>query len=147
MIINNMMSQEKVQLAFRASGMRLTQPRQKIIDFMDHNQSHPTARQVFDNLKSKCPSLSLATVYNTLEVLVEHGLVHNLGAAFDDEVHYDGEITPHINLICTRCHAIKDLPVGMLQDISKQVNEKTGFKITGSRIVYYGRCDACQTKI
>lgn len=141
-----MVVREKVQQAFRTSGMRLTRPRQMIIDFMDHNQSHPTARQVFDRIKSDCPSLSLATVYNTLQVLVEHGLVHNLGAAFDDEVHYDGETTPHINLICTHCSAIKDLPVQMLQDISKQVDEKTGFKITGSRIVYYGRCNSCQTK-
>lgn len=139
-----MMIQEKVQQAFRSSGMRLTLPRLKIIEFLDHNQSHPTARQVFDTIKNECPTLSLATVYNTLEVLVEHGLVHNLGTAFDDEVHYDGEVFPHINLICIQCHAIQDLPVEMLQDISKQVDEKTGFKISGSRIVYYGRCNACQ---
>jgi len=141
-----MNSNQEFEKGLRQSGMRVTKPRKAIYGFMRHNRDHPTAHEIYTNLKQAYPSLSLATVYNTLEVLVAHGLVQDLGSAFDDEIHYDGEMSPHINLICTNCHSISDHPMSNQEDLPNLITIKTGFKVSGIRIVYYGRCISCLSK-
>lgn len=142
-----MNSYQKFEEGLHQSGLRVTKPRSAIFDFIRRNHDHPTAQEIYVNLKQAYPSLSLATVYNTLEVLVAHGLVQDLGAAFDDEIHYDGEVSPHINLICTNCHSIGDYPMSNNEDLPSLIKLKTGFKVSGIRIVYYGRCLSCLSKI
>jgi Fur family peroxide stress response transcriptional regulator len=129
--------------ALHAAGMRVTTPRKAILHFVQTSFQHPTARQIHDSLKSVHPTLSLATVYNTLEVLVANGLAYDLGTAFDGEVHYDGQTSPHINLVCTSCHQIYDCPLDIFTESAANSVATTGFKVSGTRIVYYGCCKAC----
>ncbi len=133
--------------ALHTAGMRVTTPRRAILDFVQSSFHHPTARQIHDSLKNLYPTLSLATVYNTLEVLVTNGLAYDLGAAFDGEVHYDGQLSPHINLICVRCHQIYDYPLDIFANAATESVNASGFKISGARIVYYGCCKSCLTNL
>ncbi|MEW5720067.1 MAG: transcriptional repressor, partial [Chloroflexota bacterium] len=82
-------------------------------------------------------------VYSTLNTLAALSLVHELGNAGDGQKHYDPFTTPHANLICTRCHQIRDLADRALQTVSQRVAEQSGYQIQGARIVYYGVCPAC----
>ncbi len=85
----------------RESGVRVTPWRLAIYGALTGTDAHPTAKALYEQLSPEFPSLIQATVYNTLRVLVAHGLAHELGDAGDGCAHYDADLTPHINLICT----------------------------------------------
>ena len=136
--------QERLIQALREAGLRLTPQRLAICRYLAATDTHPTTREIYRALKPEYPSLSLATVYNTLSALVELGAIHALGDAGDDTTHYDADIEPHINLVCVRCHRIFDLPHGAVAELEQQAAEQTGFRIFGARVVYYGLCPECQ---
>ncbi|HIQ08102.1 MAG TPA: transcriptional repressor [Anaerolineaceae bacterium] len=128
----------------QASGLRLTAQRRVICRYLATKETHPTAQQIYEDLKPSFPSLSLATVYNTLEALVELGAVHALGDAGDNTMHYDADIDPHLNLACVRCHRIVDLPLAQLSALEEEAQRLTGYRMLGARIMYYGLCPDCQ---
>jgi len=78
----------------RQSGLRLTPQRLAIFQLLTNSKQHPTVQMIYDQLRPQYPSLSLATVYNTLDMLVQLGLVNALGSASDDAVHYDADTHP-----------------------------------------------------
>lgn len=128
----------------RESGLRLTPQRLAIYEALVSRDDHPTARQLHDDLAATLPSLSPATVYNTLQTLVDYGLIHELGDAGDGAIHYDGDVEPHLNLVCTRCHRIDDLHDPALLGVREDVAARSGYHIHGARLVFYGLCPACQ---
>ncbi|NPA05987.1 MAG: transcriptional repressor [Chloroflexi bacterium] len=132
--------------ALQAAGLRLTAQRRAICHYLANTDSHPTAQQIYEDLKPQFPSLSLATVYNTLDVLVRLGLVYALGGAGDRAVHYETNTDPHINLACLVCHRVVDLPMPEVGAWESRVAEASGFKIFGARLVYYGICPECQRR-
>ncbi|MFU8772018.1 MAG: Fur family transcriptional regulator, partial [Anaerolineales bacterium] len=95
--------------ALSKAGYRLTPQRLAICKLLAQSKDHPTAQVIYEILKPEFPSLSLATVYNTLESLVQLGVVNALGSAGDDAVHYDADTEPHVNLACISCHRVIDL--------------------------------------
>jgi len=127
----------------RGAGLRLTPQRVALCRLVATSQEHPTAAQLYTPLASTFPSLSLATVYNTLNTLVAHGLVYELGNAGDGQMHYDPNTAPHVNLICVQCHRISDLQDSALESVSQHVAKRSGYAIQGARIAYYGICPAC----
>ena len=84
------------------------------------------------------------TVYNTLNTLVELGVLNRLGYAGDDNVHYDADTSPHINLACVSCQRILDIPSARIADLKEEVGRSSGFKVLGARVLYYGLCPKCQ---
>jgi Fur family peroxide stress response transcriptional regulator len=101
---------------------------------------------IYDELRPQFPSLSLATIYNTLDTLVGLGAVNVLGHAGDDHVHYDADMEPHVNLACISCHRIVDIPSEHVQHLDSEISEASGYKLLGARVLYYGLCPECQTK-
>jgi len=130
--------------ALQQAGLRLTAQRLAICRALVQSQEHPTAQTVYTQLRREFPSLSRATVYNTLRTLVDAGLVQELGPAGDGAVHYDADLSPHINLICTRCHRIEDLANVSLAEVAQRVMETSGYQLRGARVAYYGLCPRCQ---
>lgn len=145
-MLNNPDTQDdKLQTLFEENGLRNTSQRRDVYNYIINTSTHPTARQIFDQLKPDHPSLSLATVYNTLDLLVGAGLITALGEIGDNQVHFDGDTTAHINLACTECFKIVDIPNRNAAPLTSQI-EDTGFAIHGSRVVFYGICPECQLK-
>ena len=130
----------------RSAGLRLTPQRLAICRLLADSEEHPTVAQLHTQLSPEFPSLSLATVYSTLNTLASLGLVFELGNAGDGQKHYDPDTAPHANLICTQCHQIRDLDDTALQAVSTRVAKKSGYQIQGARIVYYGICPACSKR-
>ena len=126
------------------AGLRATPQRIAICEMLLESHTHPTANEIYLDLKEKYPSLSLATIYNTLDVLVGIGLVNTLGSIGDDKVHFDADLNPHINLACIKCHKIIDTTSSFINQLDLEMNKKSGFQIFGSRILYYGFCPECQ---
>ena len=127
----------------RQAGLRLTLPRLAICRVLAKSAEHPTAAQLHERLRADFPSLSLATVYNTLNTLLALGLVGEIGDAGDGQRHYDPNTTVHANLICTRCHQIRDLEDHALESVSRRIASRSGYQLQGARVVYYGECPAC----
>lgn len=125
------------------AGMRITPQRLAICTLLENTDQHPTAQQIYESLRPQFPTMSLATVYNTLESLVQVGAVNELGSAGDDSVHYDADIGPHINLACVSCHRVIDLPSKFVGELNQEVEEHSGYKLLGARILYYGICPDC----
>ena len=128
----------------RQTGLRLTPQRLAICRALAGNTSHPTAQSLFEQLRPEFPSLSLATVYNTLQTLADNCLIQELGEAGDGAIHYDADPSPHVNLICTRCHRIEDFLDAPLGRVARKVASDSGYELRGARVVYYGLCPRCR---
>ena len=140
-----MTSAETLIHALQAAGYRLTPQRRAICRLLAGTDTHPTAQDIYEQLKPEYPSLSLATVYNTLEALVNLGVVYALGSAGDGRVHYDADTQPHVNLACVACHRVVDLPSDHIQALDREVSAHSGYRLLGARVLYYGLCPDCQT--
>lgn len=130
----------------REAGMRITPQRVAICELLAASQEHPTAMMIYEELKPRFPSLSLATVYNTLDTLVGLGVVNVLGHAGDDKVHYDADTEPHVNLACISCSRIIDIPSEHVTHLDSEITAASGYKLLGARVLYYGLCPDCQKK-
>ncbi len=108
---------------------RLTPQRVELVRLIAASEGHPSASQLYDQIKIQFPTMSLATVYKTLDLLKELGEV--LEIDLRDDSHYDGNKPyPHPHLICTNCQKIVDgeLNTAMV-NIVKEVEQNFGFKI------------------
>jgi Fur family transcriptional regulator, peroxide stress response regulator len=130
----------------KKAGLRITPQRIAICEKLADSTEHPTASEIYESIKEYYPSLSLATVYNTLDVLVAQGKVNVLGDAGDGKVHFDAQIEPHINLACIKCHKITDISSSFVSQMDAEIIQSSGYNLLGSRVIYYGICPACQDK-
>jgi len=126
--------------------MRITPQRIAICEHLTASEEHPTAAMIYENLKQRFHSMSLATVYNTLDALVEIGAINVLGQAGDDTVHYDADTEPHVNLACLSCNKIVDIPSEHVSHLDEEITAASGYKLLGARVLYYGLCPDCQRK-
>jgi Fur family transcriptional regulator, peroxide stress response regulator len=133
--------------ALKNSGYRVTPQRMAICQFLAKSDEHPSAQMIFEQLRMEYDTLSLATVYNTLEALTHLGVVNLLGEiGQSDAVRYDADTGPHINLACIRCHRITDIPSGTVNILAEEVEKNSGYSLLGARVLYYGVCPECQSK-
>jgi Fur family peroxide stress response transcriptional regulator len=130
--------------ALRSSGCRVTRQRSAILRYIASTNTHPSARQVFEEAKKEYPGLSLATVYNTLETLATMGLVKVMDFQATDNRH-ETNLLPHINLICTVCGGIHDFHEGVCLHLDS-VEKKLGFEVQDYRMEYYGVCAECKAR-
>lgn len=133
-----------MEQALRAAGCRITRQRSAILEYLASTDSHPSARQVYRDVKRVVPDVSLATVYNTLGTLVRVNLLKLIDFESMDN-RYDRDPGPHINLICTVCGGIQDFGWGFPIP-PEEVREKAGFDVRDVRMEYYGECDGCRTR-
>ena len=131
----------------KQAGLSLTPQRMAICKMLSGSNAHHTAASIYQQVRNQYPSLSLMTVYNTLNALVDLGAITALGDARDDNAHYDGSNSPHINLACISCHSIVDYDTPEVVELEGKVSDASGFKVLGARMLYYGLCPACQKSI
>ena len=128
---------------YRDKGLKLTPQRLAILEYLDENKSHPSADDIYTEIRKKFPMMSFATVYNTIETLKKKGYLVEL--TIDPERrHYDPDISPHHHLICKKCKKIVDIH----RDFSINIPEdqRDAFEIFDNHIEFYGRCHECKTK-
>jgi Fur family peroxide stress response transcriptional regulator len=100
---------------------------------------------IYEDLRPRFDTLSLATVYNTLDALARLGAVNLLGeVGSGDSVRYDADTAPHVNLACVRCQRIIDLPSEHVHHLDREIEETSGYALLGARVLYYGVCPECQ---
>jgi Fur family peroxide stress response transcriptional regulator len=133
--------------ALRKKGYKATPQRVAICRFVLHSRDHPTAQRIYDEVKKVHPTVSVATVYKTLQVLKELDLVQELDFP-QSQARFDSYMKPHINLVCLRCGNIKDLDDPTAREIVEKVAAATKFVATGQRLDIHGICQECsKTKL
>lgn len=128
----------------KQAGIRVTPQRMAIYGLLIESKNHPTAYMIFDQVRAYFPSISLMTVYNTLNMLADRRLINVLGHAGDDSVHYDADIEPHVNLACISCHKIVDIDSKYVKQMTSEIDSTSGYKLCGARVLFYGFCPVCQ---
>ena len=128
---------------YRELGLKLTPQRLSILAYLEGNKEHPTAEEIYRKVSEKFPTMSLATVYKTLETLKRQGLLAEI--TIDPEKrHFDPNLEKHHHLICSRCKKIADIQVDFNLAIPEEVVQ--GFEVTGSHVEFYGICLACKKR-
>jgi Fur family transcriptional regulator, peroxide stress response regulator len=128
---------------YKEIGLKLTPQRLSIISFLENNISHPTAEDVYRHVSKRFPTMSLATVYNTLETLKAKGRLSEITIDADRR-HFDPDTRLHHHAICTGCRKIIDVTCDF--DLSVSEKELPGFQITGSHVAFYGLCPDCKIR-
>ena len=128
---------------YRDLGIKLTPQRIAILDYLEGNRSHPSAEDVYRAVLKKFPTMSFATVYNTLETLRGRGLVAEL-TGDPGKKRFDPNTHPHHHLICTQCRRIMDVHAEFLLPVTDR--DRAGFEITGNHIEFYGTCPDCKKR-
>jgi len=130
--------------ALRHSGLRMTTQRRLIASIIDESESHPDAEEIHSLAQREDPKISLSTVYRTLSVLREWGLVR--GHRFTEEhSHFEADTgTIHHHLICTKCGVVEEFENGLELDHMRRISRKTKFRILSQKIELTGLCEKCK---
>ena len=128
------------------SGHRITPQRLCILRALLDSNTHPSAEEIYAQVKQVSPTTSLATVYKTLDTLREMGEVLEIQPG-DGRQHYDG-VRPHFHphVICTQCGEIQDVEVEGLTGLPGLAQSASGYEIHAQRVEFYGLCVACQAR-
>jgi Fur family peroxide stress response transcriptional regulator len=129
----------------RKKAYRATPQRIAICRFALHSRDHPTAQRIYDEVKTVHPTVSLATIYKTLQILMEHGLIQEL-SSHEGQAKFDSYVEPHINLVCLRCGKIQDLDDPAARETIARITATTEFTRIGQRLDIYGICKVCHDR-
>jgi len=135
----------------RGAGLKLTPQRIAIVRQFADDGSHPTAQDLFERLRPAFPSMSFATVYNTLDALARARLagIVRLPGKRGDAARFDPNTSAHHHAVCDRCGAVVDIAAGTLQPspaaVRKLRRSAPGFSVHAVERIYRGLCAECAT--
>lgn len=134
---------ERIVNELKAKHVRITEPRRAILRYMIESHTHPTVEEIYEDLLPQYPGMSLATVYNNLNILVEHGYVYEMKFS-DIKSRYDFMGNQHFHIICENCGKIADFPARDVQPIEQDAAETTGYSVRSIGLEVFGICPDCQ---
>ena len=128
---------------FRSSGRKVTPQRQRIFSALEGDERHPSAEMVYDVVRVDMATISLKTVYQTLNELAEMGEI----AALDlgtGTVRFDPNVeSPHHHLVCWSCGKVRDLFVS-IEGLQVDPTEALGYDVRSAEVVFRGLCEICR---
>jgi len=137
------MNIQQIIAMLRERGYKVTPQRLAVCKVILSSKDHPTAEQIYRKVKEEHPTISPATVYQTLHLLTNAGLVQELG--FSDRVsRYEPNTSPHINVVCEKCGEITDYEAESIKELWSKIIEELGFKPTGQRLEVFRCRDKCR---
>jgi len=128
----------------REKGLSITEQRVAIFKELCTTDTHPSAEDIYGRLKNRIPTLSLATVYKTLDAFERHQFVTKTRAT-GEKARYDANIEPHHHLVCTECGKIQDLSSKNLIEQRPARNQLNGFEVKTCRVDFHGICKDCRS--
>ncbi len=136
---------DRFRRLLRERGHRMTPQRLAIYRVLLSERTHPRAEDLYRLVRHEYPMISQATVYKTLELFKDLGLIVELG--FGDDVNrYDVNPRPHLHMICVRCRRIFDLEDESLNEALARAADPPGFRVHYARYEYYGLCAECEAR-
>lgn len=122
---------------------KLTPQRDAVFQVILDREDHPTASEIFEAAKLRLPSISYATVYNSLRYLRDAGLVHEIKFG-DSASRYDRETDRHDHAICNNCGKLIDFDLPQTAQLMQAAARKSQFKAESIHLTLKGLCPACR---
>lgn len=130
----------------RERGLSVTVQRQRIFELTLERDDHPTADQIYEDVKAEVPGVSRTTVYRVLDLLVELGMVTKAPSP-GASARFDPMTRSHHHLVCKRCERLIDLEdAGLDAAIALPDVQAHAFQIENFSIHFYGVCEACRQR-
>ena len=139
------LSPDEIRQRFKACGLKLTPQRAAIYQALVETTSHPTAEDLHRQVTKVHPMISPNTVYYTLSVLRDAGLVREVNY-WHDRARFDANMALHHHLICLGCRRIQDLMDDALDGLMVSRERRAGFEVAGHRVEFHGFCAACSRR-
>ncbi len=124
---------------------RNTHQRQIILDILRQEHVHPTADQLYEEVKKAVPAISKGTVYRNLKILEEMGLINVLKLERNRH-QYEYRRVNHSHFHCESCGAIFDIDVRFDAELDSNFISLTGFQVSHHNLEFHGLCQDCQNK-
>jgi Fur family ferric uptake transcriptional regulator len=128
--------------ALRDAGYRLTRPRLVVLQVLQENDAGLNPEEIYRLGKTIYPSLGLATVYRTLDLLAELGLARRVHSEHHCHTYASAGTDQHY-VICQMCHRVIEFPCHGLDDLIANVQRETGYTITEHLLEFSGMCPEC----
>ena len=139
----------------KEKGLKVTNQRLLVLEVLaDHKDRHMTAENIYDLVKEDYPEIGLATIYRTVQLLLEMQLVDRINLD-DGCVRYeiremldgkDQRKHRHHHLICKSCGSVSSFCDDFLDELERQIERETGFHVLDHELKFYGHCRKCQRK-
>ena len=151
---NQIVGREEFKKRLKEKGLKVTNQRLVVLETLETSSNqHLTAEQIFDLVKADNPEIGLATVYRTIQVLLELHLIDRVN--FDDgSERYEivrmgtkGARHHHHHLICINCGKVFEFEEDMMEGLETEIEKKTGFHVIDHEVKLYGYCKECGGKL
>ena len=137
-------SRKTIESALRQHGFKVTPQRRIVIEEIMGSHEHQTPAAIYERVKTDHPGIGLVTVYRTLEILAELGLICETHAGHSCRSYLVREsFGHHHHLICSDCGTVVDFADCGLGELENKLMEKSGFKISGHLLEFLGQCRQC----
>ena len=127
-------------------GLAATHQRQIIYETVLSLHGHPSPEAIYDKVRRKIPSISLATVYKNIQTFLESGMLREV-SLHHGALRVEPNTHPHHHLVCIRCKSISDLDEDNLGPIRLMQKLPAGFQVKRISVDVLGVCDACSSKV
>jgi Fur family ferric uptake transcriptional regulator len=124
-------------------GYRMTPQRLLIVSAIENSDGHVSAEEIYAQVVAKYPHVNISTVYRTLELLKELGLVTETDFGEGRVRYHPAEKGHHHHLVCTECGAIIDLDESSLASLKRMLLREYKFHANLKHLAIFGRCDRC----
>ncbi|MDD6492386.1 MAG: Fur family transcriptional regulator [Firmicutes bacterium] len=147
------LDREGFKALLKSRGLKVTNQRLLILEALNACQDkHLTAEEIYEIVKADCPEIGLATVYRTIQLLLELHLVDRINLD-DGFVRYEiGSVTEneskhrHHHLICSKCGKVISFQDDLLEELEDKIMKTTGFWVVDHEVKLYGYCKECGGK-
>ncbi len=129
----------------KKNNYRMTPQRRVILDAIRESQAHPSADEIYAQVRLTLPRISLGTVYRNLEILSEQGKIQTLELSGAVK-RYDWNPKRHYHIRCMHCGRMDDAPIAPLNEIENELYGATVFTIIGHRLEFEGLCPDCSRR-
>lgn len=148
---NQEISQEKFKVMLKDKGLKITNQRLLVLQVLaDNSDRHMTAEDIYELVKEEYPDIGLATVYRTVQLLLEMQLVdrinlddgcvrYEIGHLFEGETKHH-----HHHLICKKCGKVIPFEDDLLEELEGHIEEELGFHVLDHELKFYGQCEECR---
>ena len=140
-----MLTSQSLAGVLRNSGFKVTPQRLAVSEALANTKAHPNAELLYNELRPKYPSMSFATVYKTVEILNELGLITVLNTG-EGSSRYDADVTEHSHIQCSVCGRVDDIGPLSVAELDAEVKADTGYEVQGQKFYFYGVCPTCKNK-
>lgn len=121
---------------------KYSKQRELILRAVQDSTSHPTADEVYTQIRQKCPTISLGTVYRNLNLLSDHFLIRKISMPNTSD-RFDGRLDEHYHMTCSRCGRVFDAVLPAMEEVAQKTLTATGFTVTGIHLIISGICRQC----